>query len=249
MARTFTGTDTANSAADYTLPTAISMTAWCYGPTSAGTVPRIVQIGSNDVLFGREESTGQIRFERRWSGGICTWLVNPAGFDGGAWQHVAVTYDGSDVNNDPVVYQDGVDAGAVSGGPASGTLFTSATTSIQVGNRTDGARPFLGTLAHVAIYNVVLTASEVRDAMRHGYTPRGLQHYYPLWGVATTETDEGGGLRGLTLTGSTVVAQGPPVTPRAFVAAIPVAYDLPAVPYSPPVAAPGQRRHQHLLIR
>lgn len=102
-----------------------------------------------------------------------------------AWHHVAVTYDSSSLANNPKIYIDGVSLSFASSTSPTVALINN-TDAYVLGNRGAGAtanRNWAGALAHFCIHDCILSPGEIKDAMRYGFTPRGLRAYYPLTGL------------------------------------------------------------------
>lgn len=109
-------------------------------------------------------------------------------------------------------------------GAESGALTGDNTSNAKLGNRGDGTRNFAGRLAHVSIWDNVLTLAHHEQlrmlprAVRHRFTTGGtvinLKGYWPLdESVASTCLDHSGnGLTG-TVTGTTVDAEPPQLRP------------------------------------
>jgi hypothetical protein len=208
---------------------ATSIYAWVKGALGTG---RIVDHQAGIIsLFDGTTGSAPFRFSRLFTTGFRQWSLAYA--DQGspvqsAWHHWAWTHDATLDVNTPVPYVDGeLKSGVtISSAVGTGTAQTGSGT-LYAGNRAAGNRP-LGTMGYLAIHNVVLTQGEIRDAMRRGFTPRGLVAFWPLFGDPTTEPDYSGLRASLALTGSSVVA-GPPVSPflivpaqmRAFVPPLP----------------------------
>jgi len=76
------------------------------------------------------------------------------------WQHIVVTWDGTNQGTGVHIYKNGIELGyqATTGG---GTNGSDATYPIHIGNQDDGAATFDGQIDDVRLYNRVLTAAEV----------------------------------------------------------------------------------------
>ena len=77
------------------------------------------------------------------------------------WQHVAVTWDGSDTGANIHIYKGGVETGYQSTVNGSTTQQTDAALPFTIGNRGDGSNPFYGLLDDVRVYDRVLTGGEI----------------------------------------------------------------------------------------
>ncbi len=79
------------------------------------------------------------------------------------WQHVAFSYNGSDLN----IYIDGVQCPFVGGQP-SGKLDSEIDSNLQIGNSENLDRAFNGTIDEVGVYSRVLTYSEIQSRYTSG---------------------------------------------------------------------------------
>ncbi len=120
---------------------------------------------------------------RSWSGGDNSWTApTPASFID-VWHHWVVTYDGGNVNNDPLIYLDGVSQTVTqAAGPTSGTIVTN-TSGYHIGNRGAADRVADGLCAEFAIWDRIITQTEV-TALAAGLSPRflatSLVEYIPM---------------------------------------------------------------------
>jgi CubicO group peptidase (beta-lactamase class C family) len=118
---------------------------------------------------------------------LCAGALTPS-----AWQHVAGTYDGTEL----VLYIDGVRVGSM---PASGAVKRSSTV-VTIGNVKALSRAFHGALADVAIWSRALTPAEVQ-ARAYG-APSGSEAGLVAWwpardgGGQTLRDEAPGGLHG-----------------------------------------------------
>jgi hypothetical protein len=88
----------------------------------------------------------------------------------GRWTHFAVTYDSSSTSNVPEIYIDGIhDAGVQTIGPPAGTPVTN-TSRYSIGNRvTDSIRNWDGLIGPFAIFNNILSASEIASLYQNTF--------------------------------------------------------------------------------
>lgn len=210
MARDFASTDNV-SVGSILLPSTFSCCAWVRKSTDTGSFPRLFD--NKWVVCGFDDSgaTAAWRFERGdWSGGrgIWEWTCS-LGATFATCAHAAWTYDGTNVANDPVFYQNLSQLSLSSDTNGIGTLTLSDTQPCYIGNRnTDFLRPWGGSIGYVSIYNVVLTFAEIQEAYTWGYTNRGLLGYWKLEGQSP-EPDYSGLRADATVTGTTVTANCP----------------------------------------
>lgn len=103
------------------------------------------------------------------------------------WQHVAATYDGTNM----VIYVDGVQVAS----QAESTTFDSGNTNLTIGNwsNTNG-RAFEGSIDEARVWSISKTASEIQNNMQRCLTgtETGLQAYYRMQDApgSTTLTDQ-----------------------------------------------------------
>ena len=88
---------------------------------------------------------------------------------GTSWQHVAVTWTGSQTGTNIHIYINGVLADGASVN-AAGTASSDAGLALKIGNNTSGNRGFAGSLDDVRIYNRILTSTEIQ-ALADGTAP------------------------------------------------------------------------------
>ena len=130
------------------------------------------------------------------------------------WHHVAVAGPGAAwlgyIDN---VLTTGINANAIG----------AATGSTTIGKRTYSGfnNPWSGSIAHMAMWNVVLTAGEIsglsRGQLPYMVRPKSLVAYWPLDGLSSPEPDLSGNQFNGTINGTVTAGNGPPVamfTPR-----------------------------------
>ncbi len=100
-------------------------------------------------------------FAQFFSGGLGQWAAPTNTITTGTFHHIAVTYDRTSPDNDPVMYIDGVKQ-TVSETTPSGTANSDAGDNLLIGSRpTD--RFFDGKIDDVAIWNRILSEAEIED--------------------------------------------------------------------------------------
>jgi hypothetical protein len=159
-------------------------------------------------LFHSTDFVVEWCYERDWTTpGI--WCITPPSQN--AWHHWAVTYDAGSTSNVPSLYIDGILQSLSSSSQPTGTLQTN-TSSYVVGNRAnDQARAWDGYHAEFAIWNRLLSVSEVKQAMRCGpKSVPGLVLNMPM-GLFAGRNYVSAGITG-SLTGTTTVSNGPPIS-------------------------------------
>lgn len=117
----------------------------------------------------------------------------------GGWHHIAATYDSGNVANDPAIYVDGVTApGFVETVTPVGTFTPGG--NVIIGNLNSNTRNWDGRIAEFAMWNRILSASEVAGLAKGASPmaiPSGLTSYIPMirdlrdWKVATVPVATG----------------------------------------------------------
>lgn len=108
-----------------------------------------------------------------------------------AWHHLGIVYDGSAAANVPVMYSDGVSQTVTTFTQSAGA-FTADSAAICIGNRSsDQLRVFNGKICEIAVWNVLLTATEIK-ALALGVSPLRIRpanrvFFPPVYGVQSPE--------------------------------------------------------------
>lgn len=110
----------------------------------------------------------RVRFWREFSGGDGQW--GNIGITYGKWHHIAVAYDDSDPNNDPIIYLDGSII-ATSDSNSTGTAVDDSAANFTIGNSNAGDRTFDGAIDDTRLYNRALSASEISELYNAGTPP------------------------------------------------------------------------------
>lgn len=225
MARTISGTGglVVNSYSAVHTLTTLTVSMWILRTNGAsGVADRLIDqfnsaaTGGIIILSPTDNSKLQFQFGR-WTGGAITYSwPNPTL---NQWVHFLLTYDASSTANDPFVYYDNSSQTVTEEAAPSGSLTTEPNDNLWIGNRmSDGLRPFLGSLAEVAIWNRVVSADE-RKALSQKFAPSmfpgGLVLYLPLTGRNSPEKNLApGGFNSGTVTGTAYIDHLPIINPR-----------------------------------
>jgi hypothetical protein len=86
------------------------------------------------------------------------------------WYHIALVYDRTGSENDPVMYIDGVSQTVTENTSPSGSPTSDADFELWIGNRPDLARTFDGLIDEVRFYNRALSAAEIKRLYNMGGT-------------------------------------------------------------------------------
>lgn len=122
----------------------------------------------------------------------------------GAWQHVACTFDGTNVTG----FLDGT-----KGTPDTDGITDPSPNTISVGG---GAGNHMdGQIAHWAVWTVELSDAQILElaqgVMPTSVAPNDLVAYWPIYGDASPESERGTGETNLTVSGAVASSLGPPV--------------------------------------
>ena len=140
----------------------MTLSAWVYPNSSGGgNFGRIFDFSGQDVaLF--INSSRQIIFNAQWSTAKLygtTFTSIPLN----EWTHVLVTYDSSDVLNDPIIYINGEQTGATrTAGSAAAPYLGISGNDCYVGNSSNLNRGWDGSIGDAAIWNSILDENEVK---------------------------------------------------------------------------------------
>jgi len=142
----------------------MTFTAWVYKTgDGGGNFGRIIDFGNQDIaLF--TTSTEEIVFSAKWNGAnLVNWKTGASSFSLNKWHHIALTYDANSSSNDPKMYVDGVEqAVSLSSGTKTGAFYGIVNQDCYIGNGSSGARSWQGNLADVAVWNSILTESDIK---------------------------------------------------------------------------------------
>lgn len=118
------------------------------------------------------------------------------------WYFYAVTYNSSSSSNDPIIYRNGVAVSLIDVSP-SGTQNHNTSSELCFGAAQQGSNYLTGNLAHIQLFNRVLSPEEIKQIMRFpGSIVNGRTGYWPLFGSASPEPDYSGNGNHGTVTGA-----------------------------------------------
>ena len=130
-----------------------------------GNVARLVSKDAYFIYF-REDSYNNIRLQYTFNGGGAEWYTanDTFTFDN-KWHHVAVTYDNSDLANDPSIYLDGklLPLGTII--RPTGSRDSDVGDVLYVGNNPTGIRTLDGSVGMLRMFSDIRTAAEIRTDM------------------------------------------------------------------------------------
>jgi hypothetical protein len=144
-------------------PTLITMEAWVH-PTAinSNSTHFITNMDTGGYILGLTGSSSplSIRFRAIWSTNGSWFVDNVVPLN--QWSHIAVTYDTTNVSNDPTIYLNGVLQTISSETQPTGT-WTNTTDNLLIFDDSNGASdvPFLGLIDHVVWYNYIRTPAQI----------------------------------------------------------------------------------------
>jgi hypothetical protein len=143
-------------------PQKMSFSAWIYKTgDGGGSYGRIIDFGNTDLLFYTDPAEG-MRFYTWWNSAAVVWISTTPAFSLNTWAHVVATYDANSDANVPIIYVNGVSQTVTeSGTTPTGTWRGIDTEACYIGNRQAGTGAWEGNLADVAVWNKILSPSDV----------------------------------------------------------------------------------------
>jgi hypothetical protein len=204
------GVTVADSASIRDLAT-ITYSAWV-NQTANGVSSRIIDKVYKQFLSG----DGTVSFNHNFSGTQGSWYKSSA-FSMGAWHHVTVTYDNSNVANVPILYVDGVKQTWTGLTQPTGTATLDTGSSIYIGNNNTYTRGLQGKIDGPRIYNRILTGSEIATIYNGGLgsntnSSSGIVGWWKMnEGSGITAADSSGSNNPGTLTNGPTWSTGSPV--------------------------------------
>ncbi|MHB0998232.1 MAG: LamG domain-containing protein [Armatimonadota bacterium] len=152
-----------------------SIEMWVYRKSQGeGNAGQYINKGGK-ILSSCATATSRIDFRRTFSTTAGYWYSPSGSIITNKWQHIVICYDGSDVNNDPQFYIDGVLTATTRNVAPVGTISTvnDANDDLYIGNKADNNGTFDGRFGIVTAYNRIISATEVRmlrkkNALKYG---------------------------------------------------------------------------------
>lgn len=177
----------------------LSICFWSYaasaGESSAGRIFSFDELDgvNSGVGINHAAAADTLQLFARWSGSLAVWQITASD---NAWNAVAWSYNKSATTNDPVARVNFANA-TVTEGTAPLTTKPTIASGYCVGNRSAADRTWDGRLAYVQVFDVILTAGEMDQALRKpGSIRRGLKLYLPMTGAADVADYSGSALNG-----------------------------------------------------
>ena len=170
----------------------MSITYWIYQDTRVSNavvmyLDNATASDENWIVWLNTGAAGQVEFQALWSGSNGIWRTGDV-LTAAQWDHVVITYDNSSTANVPVIYVNGSSVAVATIASPSGTYVSGTSNTFYVGASNTGVySPIDGKEASVAIYDRILSASEVSDAYSARLaipTYNGLVFAPMLWGAS-----------------------------------------------------------------
>jgi type II secretory pathway pseudopilin PulG len=141
----------------------LTLCAWMkaddFGTSDARFISKATGTATNDHYWMLSTVNGsKLRFRLKTNGSTTELKSNGGVLSSGTWTHVAATWDGSTMR----VFRNAIEVKSTS---KSGTLSTSGSVGVAIGNQPSGAgiKAFDGLIDDVRIYNQALDAAELAD--------------------------------------------------------------------------------------
>ncbi len=153
-------------------PNVVTVSAWInprgWGESQMGRIAQSQTTFWIFYLFGNPGGVNpnSLAFWSGWGTREGSWSSPSASIELNQWQHVAVTYDGTAVNNDPKMYINSALQGLTEYANPEGAR--EAAGSVYLGNNSLGTRTFDGKIDDVRIYNRVLAYNEIVQLYNNG---------------------------------------------------------------------------------
>lgn len=145
-----------------------TFSSWVFiGSAGEGNSGRILDAWAGYRIYVANESGGSIfgHFNHSFSTTDGVWDLSSRDLNVGAWNHFAITYNGSDVANNPVMYVNGLSKSVTRNTAPVGTVDADDSDKV-IGNRSADDRTFDGYICNVGMWKgTVLTAAQVKEVM------------------------------------------------------------------------------------
>lgn len=182
--------------------------------TSGSVSRRIVSKGfDNTTSVGWEvlhTSASRFGFNRAFSSVNGIWSAASVP-QSTTWVHMAVTYDDSSTDNDPLLYYDAVSQSVTEDSAPSGTASDDGVATLVLGNinhgTVDGLREINGRLCNVGIHEAILSVGQIQTAMSHGWVAGNSMRGF--WPCLDSGVDLSGNGNNATVNNATVADHAP----------------------------------------
>lgn len=142
-----------------------SVVFWVY-PTS-NTYNRILDRAGDNILFSTSPAWG-IAFGASAAGTALSVITAGSVITQNAWNHVAITWDGSQTASNVHIYINGTETTYSTQTNATGGLIDVTGSTMYLCNRSDGLRNLQGNITDIAFFNKVLSSGEISDIYNYG---------------------------------------------------------------------------------
>jgi hypothetical protein len=179
---------------NYSMPEQITVSGWFYpqtlGESSAGSLFFIASDGDTFALKLRVQGNNMIRYLVNWTSGLVSGGTPDDSVTLNQWQHIALTYDGSNPSNRAKIYINGVSQSITDYevDPSGNTVTTEY--PWVIGGVADQSFTFDGYIDEVRVYSRALSGAEVRDL--YNWAPGPVGHWKMDEGTGTSTNDSSG---------------------------------------------------------
>jgi hypothetical protein len=148
-----------------------SMSFWiCPFSVGEGGFGRLIDASATGYLFLIQAESGgnaQLAFIHFFDGDDGNWKITNLDVPIGSWSHIAITYNSSDVANDPVIYVNASSKAITEDTDPTGTVNADNSNKI-IGNQNGNGRAFDGYISECAMWKTVLDADAVTAIYNSG---------------------------------------------------------------------------------
>tara|TARA_A100001515_G_scaffold142303_1_gene140803 strand:- start:1314 stop:3464 length:2151 start_codon:yes stop_codon:yes gene_type:complete len=148
-----------------------SMSFWiCPFSDGEGNFGRLIDASNTGYLFliqGESGGNAQLAFIHFFDGDDGNWKTTNLDVPIGSWSHIVITYDASDVANDPVIYVNASSKAITEDTDPTGTVNADNSNKI-IGNQAGNGRAFDGYISECAMWKTVLDADAVTAIYNSG---------------------------------------------------------------------------------
>ncbi len=156
------------------------------GETSQG---RFYTIGGNATYFETKAESGgfvKLKYLHEFSGTDGIWETTTASVPINQWICIVLSYDGSNVANDPIIYLNGNSLALTETSTPIGTI-TPTNTDWYIGNSSIGSRTFDGQFNAFSLYDITLTEAQVKTLSQGGDLGYGNEGVLDLNGAGVSD--------------------------------------------------------------
>lgn len=156
----------------------ISISVWVKGSGTSGAQFIMSKFATGSYPTGwaiyfniQTASTAYVAFDRGFSTTTGAWRTSST-ITHTNWNHIVITYNKSSTSNDPIIYINGVSQTITKAQAPVGTATDESAGSLFFGRTSDSTYKFDGQIGEAAVFDRILTSTEVSDIYNNGlYQP------------------------------------------------------------------------------